>query len=125
MEEPIIAKSPDWIGQPIAIILASSRQRALELSHNCQIIMKHTAPPICSIEEGIEKESFFAPIKTHIETENFESAIENDKSLIKIESELKINSQFHGYTEPLCAVCDYDNGNYHISVTTQFPASAY
>ena len=60
--------------------------------------MKSTKEPIATLEEGIEKQLFHAPITKHIEIGKFDE-IENDKNLTVIESELKINSQFHGYTE--------------------------
>ena len=75
-----------------------------------------------TIEEGIEKQAFhFGVITKHMEVGNFEE-IEKDENLTIIESELKVNSQYHGYTEPLCAVCDYDNENFHVTVTTQYIA---
>ena len=48
MREPVLAESPEWIGQPVGLIIARSRQRALELAHNCIIRMKSTQEPIAT-----------------------------------------------------------------------------
>lgn len=121
LEEQVVTRNPQWIGQPIGLILAQSRQRALELAHTAVIRMKSVKRPVVCLKEAIEKELFHQPLVKQIETGDIEM-LQKDKSLIVIESEVHTNAQFHGYTEPLSAVCDYKNGKFDLAVTTQFPS---
>ena len=54
MTEKILSFEPEWIGQPIGLIISRDRQRSLELAHNSTIIMKSTEKPAVNFEEAIK-----------------------------------------------------------------------
>ena len=99
MEEPILAKSAKYIGQPVAIIASESRDRSLLLSEQATLQIKSGSEieGIFSLDEAILKKS--------CHSEEFKIVEKGDLSstdgLIKIEGEIDINPQvsFHRYFE--------------------------
>lgn len=120
VEEPVFGSKSEFVGQPVGMILARSRQRALEIAHSATIEMANTEK-FRTFDEAIEMESFHKPVKMHIECGESWSSIEKDEALVKIEGTVRTNPQFHAYTEPLCAIADYSDGCFDVQVTTQFP----
>ena len=57
-EEPLIFEKPSYIGAPVGLILASSRERALEISANAKINMVSVDTGIFDIDEAIVSKSF-------------------------------------------------------------------
>ena len=115
---------PKFIGQPIAIILARCRQRALEIAASANVEMQFKAEigkngVFVSLDDAIEGKSFHGEMKLEAECGEDWDLIESDKNLIKIEAEVRTNPQFHAYAEPIAAICDYDNGRYKIKINSQ------
>ena len=57
-EEPLLFEKPSYIGAPIGLILAGSRERALEISANAKINMASVDKGIYDIDEAINSKSF-------------------------------------------------------------------
>merc|ERR1719192_2098352 len=98
MTEPILCKTPKYIGAPVAIVATASRDRSLLLSESAQIRLHPGSEykGIFSFDEAIEKGKLFMPEFTIVEKGSFDG---ND-GLTKIEGEIDINPQTHWYLEP-------------------------
>ena len=101
MEEPILAKSAKYIGQPVAIIASGSRGRSLLLSEQAKIQIKNGSEVegIFSFNEAILKKSSHSEEFTIVEKGDLSST----DGLIKIEGEVDINPQvrFQSYCSPI------------------------
>ena len=69
MTEPIIAKSPKYIGAPVAIVATASRDRSLLLSETAKIRLHPGSEykGVFSFDEAIEKGNLFIPEFTIVE----------------------------------------------------------
>ena len=101
MEEPILAKSAKYIGQPVAIIASGSRGRSLLLSEQAKIQIKNGSEVegIFSFNEAILKKSSHSEEFTIVE----KGDLSTTDGLIKIEGEVDINPQarFQRYCSPI------------------------
>ena len=93
MEEPVLAKSAKYIGQPVAMIATGSRDRSLLLSEQASIKMKSGSEVegIFSLDEAILKNSLHSEEFVIVEKGDFSSTAD----LIKVEGEVDINPQAH------------------------------
>ena len=91
MEEPVLAKSAKYIGQPVAMIASGSRDRSLLLSEQATIKMKvgSDVEGIFCLDEAISKNSLHSEEFTIVEKGDLSST----DNLIKIEGEVDINPQ--------------------------------
>ena len=91
MEEPVLAKSAKYIGQPVAMIASGSRDRSLLLSEQATMKMKagSEVEGIFSLDEAILKNSLHSEEFTIVEKGDLTST----ENLIKIEGEIDINPQ--------------------------------
>ena len=101
MEEPVLAKSAKYIGQPVAIIASGSRDRSLLLSEQAKIQIKSGSEVegIFSLDEAILKKSSHSEEFPIVEKGDLSSI----DGLIKIEGEVDINPQarFQRYCSPI------------------------
>ena len=69
MTEPILAKSPKYIGAPVAIVATASRDRSLLLSETAKIRLHPGSEykGVFSFDEAIEKGNLFIPEFTIVE----------------------------------------------------------
>ena len=97
MEEPVLAKSAKYIGQPVAIIASGSRDRSLLLSEQATIKIKSGSEVegIFSFNDAILKKSSHSEEFTIVEKGDLTST----DGLVKIEGEVDINPQvrFHRF----------------------------
>ena len=91
MEEPVLAQSTKYIGQPVAMIATGSRDRSLLLSEQAAIKMKtgSEVEGIFSLDEAIMTNSWHSEEFVIVEKGDFSSTAD----LIKVEGEIDINPQ--------------------------------
>ncbi|KAB7503921.1 putative aldehyde oxidase 4 [Armadillidium nasatum] len=110
-EEVFATEEVRCVGQIIGIVLAESRDLAEEAKRAVKVYYEETTPPIFSIEEAIEANSVWEPIK--LETGNLEEGFQNSKHVLEGESRTGFQEHFYMETNVHIAV-PYDNNELHL-----------
>ncbi|GMG24023.1 unnamed protein product [Ambrosiozyma monospora] len=114
-----------FVGQTIALICATNKERAYEASRLVKIEYEDL-PAIISVEEGIAAQSFFGPSDKEIDIRqtklgDWEKAFKESDHFV--EGEARLSSQEHFYFETQnCLVIPEEDGELKVYSSTQNPA---
>ncbi|XP_048383084.1 xanthine dehydrogenase-like isoform X2 [Stegostoma tigrinum] len=104
MVEEILSSGPVvYAGQPVALCLADSQRRALEMVEVVKVIYQDQKPPIVTLDEAIEKKSFYPPPGKGLLVGDPAGAI--SESPCKIEGEVRAGEQYHFHMETQICRC--------------------
>jgi xanthine dehydrogenase large subunit len=118
-EDLLVEKIAPFLGAPIVIIAAESRQ-ALALAKKSVRIDIKPLPPIFSIDEAIAADSFLGPQRV-IERGDIASAFANSKNIL--EGSLTTGGQEHFYLESQIAIAyPGEHGTMTVHSSTQHPS---
>ncbi|XP_041042508.1 xanthine dehydrogenase-like isoform X2 [Carcharodon carcharias] len=102
--EEILSSGPVlYAGQPIALCVADSQHHALQMVGEVKVTYKDQKPPIVTLDEAIEKKSFYPPPAKEILVGDPTGAI--SVSPCKIEGELRVGEQYHFHMETQICRC--------------------
>ncbi|XP_041041194.1 xanthine dehydrogenase-like isoform X2 [Carcharodon carcharias] len=108
--EEILSSGPVlYAGQPVALCVAVSQHRALEMVERVKVTYKDQQPPIVTLEDAIEKKSFYPPPGKELLVGDPIGAI--SVSPCKIEGEVRAGEQYHFHMETqICRCVPTENG---------------
>ncbi|XP_043564200.1 xanthine dehydrogenase-like isoform X1 [Chiloscyllium plagiosum] len=102
--EEILSSGPVlYAGQPIALCLADSQHHALEMVEVVKVTYQDQQPPIVTLDEAIEKKSFYPSPGKGLLVGHPEDAI--SESPCKIEGEVRAGEQYHFHMETQICRC--------------------
>ena len=125
-KEPVFASSRvTFYGQPIGLILADSAAHAQEAAKNVIITYKNQQPPILTIQEAIEAQSFFPqtnPFTTidKIVSGDVETGFSQSDHVFQGAVEAPSQYHFHMETQQ-CIIIPGENGEFVLHSSTQWP----
>uniref|UniRef100_A0A7S1ER10 Xanthine dehydrogenase n=1 Tax=Timspurckia oligopyrenoides TaxID=708627 RepID=A0A7S1ER10_9RHOD len=98
-EEVFVKETVKCIGQPLGLVVATSKQIAIEASFLVKVEYQKLHA-IVSLEEAIDQKSFAKDIpERRIECGDVESVFADDRSVV-VQGEVRIGGQEHFYLEP-------------------------
>jgi len=116
--EPLLAdKILEYVGQPVAVVAANSHDQSRRAADLVRLEYSEL-PPVLSIEEALEKESFVSKPHTLLKGDP-DGALE--KSPRKLTGEFKIGGQDHFYLEGQIAMAVPTEGDMLVYSSTQNP----
>ena len=99
LDEEVLATSlVTCVGQPIGVVTARTRAEALEAARAVDVEYDEL-PPILTIEDAIQNNSFYGQDKKEICRGDVDKAFE-DKTLTVVEGSVRMGGQEHFYLEP-------------------------
>lgn len=113
--QPVLAEEVvNYVGEPIALVVATSREDAISLSKKIKV-QYESLTPILTIEDAVKAKSEYAPSSL------FNRIDAHDHNNVKeIQGELTIGAQEHFYFETQrCFVANEENGCFTVYSSTQ------
>ncbi|XP_078070968.1 uncharacterized protein LOC144495034 isoform X2 [Mustelus asterias] len=102
--EEILSSGPVlYAGQPIALCVADSEQHALQMVGEVKVTYKDQKPPIVTLDEAIEKKSFYPSPSKGLLVGDPAGAIADSPR--KIEGEIRAGEQYHFHMETQICRC--------------------
>ncbi|TKS66399.1 Aldehyde oxidase 1 [Collichthys lucidus] len=122
-EELLAQSEVSCVGQMLCAVVADTRAHAKRGAAAVKISYEDLSDPVFTIEEAVEKSSFFEPRRT-IRRGDVTEAFKTVDRLH--EGEIRIGGQEHFYmeTQSMLVVPVGEETEFNIYVSTQFPASA-
>ncbi|XP_058474041.1 aldehyde oxidase 6 isoform X1 [Solea solea] len=119
-EELLAEKEVSCVGQMICAVLADTRAHAKRAAAAVKISYEDLPEPVFTIEEAVEKSSFFEPRRT-IERGNVTEAFKSVDQTF--EGEVRIGGQEHFYmeTQSMLVVPVGEEAEFNVYVSTQWP----
>ncbi|XP_066544615.1 aldehyde oxidase 6 isoform X2 [Amia ocellicauda] len=119
-EELLAENEVSCVGQIVCAVVADTRQHAKRGAAAVKITYEDLHPQIFTIEEAIEKKSFFKP-ERKIEKGNTKEAFEKADQVL--EGEIRIGGQEHFYmeTQSMLVIPIQEEKEYKVYLSTQHP----
>uniref|UniRef100_A0A4W3HNY8 Xanthine dehydrogenase-like n=1 Tax=Callorhinchus milii TaxID=7868 RepID=A0A4W3HNY8_CALMI len=103
-EEEIFSSGPLlYAGQSVALCVADSNELALKMVQAVKVTYKDEMPPIVSLDDAIEKKSFFPSSGEVLHVGDAETAVSSSPH--KIEGEIRAGEQYHLHMETQICRC--------------------
>lgn len=101
-DEPLFASDVvTAMGQPLGIIVATTHELACEASRLVEVEYEEL-PPIITIEQAIEQNSFYSHVPLELERGNVSEAFKTCDQIV--EGQVHMGGQEHFYLEPNCTL---------------------
>ncbi|XP_064388596.1 xanthine dehydrogenase/oxidase-like [Halichondria panicea] len=118
-EEVFAEKISQYAGQPVALVLADTQEHADRIACAVEVTHKTLGPPILTLEEAIQRQSFFSsPRRTERKVGDTEAAMSGADHVIT--GKVELGSQYHYHMETHTAVVIPDEGGFKVQSATQW-----
>ncbi|XP_076806780.1 uncharacterized protein LOC143450217 isoform X1 [Clavelina lepadiformis] len=107
-----------FAGQPVAIVIAESREQSKQIAESVKVTYKNVQKPVLSVQDAIENNSFYPNNLKPFQMGNPDVAFKNAEHVVS--GEVDLGSQYHFYMEnQICRAECTENGGFKLNVATQ------